>query len=184
MRSTLKNRESALKKLLLHCDIYAGFRLIAAPDRGFLVWGLMISGDNGLGLGLGLGAGHRLVKIVSAPVALGLVKGRRMSQRHLDGALAGAALLLVALALGGCSTSIGDIPLGSVSSDARAKEPGAYLPVNESPPARDEAAMDPAERAKVQKELIAARERQASAVTAKDQGQAKDQSQSPNQAAK
>jgi hypothetical protein len=94
--------------------------------------------------------------------------------------LAGAALLFMALALGGCSTSIAEIPLGSASSDARAKEPSAYLPVNELPPARDEAAMDPAERAKVQKELIAAREHQASA--AKDQAQNKDQSQTPNQA--
>jgi hypothetical protein len=102
-----------------------------------------------------------------------------MSGRRHNGALAGAALLLVALALGGCSTSISEIPLGSASSDAHAKESSAYLPVNELPPARDEAAMDPAERAKVQKELITARERQASA--AKDQAQGKDQSQSQTQ---
>ena len=108
-------------------------------------------------------------------------------------------MLLTALALGGCSTSISDIPLGTASSDTRAKDAGAYLPVNELPPARDEAAMEPAERAKVQKELVAARDRQASAVAAKDQGQAsavaakdqgrskdqsKDQSQSAAQAAK
>jgi hypothetical protein len=91
-------------------------------------------------------------------------------------------LLLVALALGGCSTSIAEIPLGAAPSDARAKEPTAYLPVNELPPARDEAAMDPAERVKVQKELIAARERQALAAAAKDQALIKDQSQTPNQA--
>jgi hypothetical protein len=103
-----------------------------------------------------------------------------MSGRHQNGALAGAALLLMALALGGCSTSIAEIPIGGSASDVRVKEPGAYLPVNELPPARDEAAMDPAERAKVQKELIAARERQASA--AKDQTQNKDQNQA--QAAK
>jgi len=85
-------------------------------------------------------------------------------------------LLLTALALGGCSTSIADIPLGSASSDTRAKDGDAYLPVNQLPPARDEAAMEPAERAKIQKELVAARDRQASAVAAKDQGQSKDQS--------
>ena len=96
-----------------------------------------------------------------------------MSGRRLSGALAGAALLLAALVLGGCSTSISEIPIGSAAPDARAKDPGAYLPVNDTPPARDEAAMDPAEQAKVQKELIAARERQASA--GKDQGQSKDQ---------
>jgi hypothetical protein len=105
-----------------------------------------------------------------------------MSARHHNGALAGAALLLVALALAGCSTSISEIPLGSASSDTHVKETSAYLPVNELPPARDEAAMEPAERAKVQKELIAARERQASA--AKEQAQGKDQSQSQAQVAK
>ena len=94
--------------------------------------------------------------------------------------LAVGALLLSALALGGCSTSIADIPLGTASSDTRAKDAGAYLPVNELPPARDEAAMEPAERAQIQKELITARERQASA--AKEQAQGKDQSQTQNQA--
>lgn len=89
------------------------------------------------------------------------------------GALAGAALLLVALALGGCSTSISEIPIGTAASDTRPRDPGAYLPVNDTPPAREEAAMDPAEQAKVQKELIAARERQASA--GKDQGRSKDE---------
>ena len=107
-----------------------------------------------------------------------------MSGRHQNGAFAGAALLLVALALGGCSTSIAEMPLGVASSDAHAKEPTAYLPVNELPPARDEAAMDPAERAKVQKELIAARERQALAAASKDQTPSKDQSQNQAQAGK
>lgn len=111
-------------------------------------------------------------------------RGRRMSCGQINGAWAAAALLLAALALGGCSTSIADIPLGTASSDTRAKDAGAYLPVNELPPARDEAAMEPAERAKVQKELVAARDRQASAVAAKDQGQSKDQAQNAAQAAK
>jgi hypothetical protein len=85
-------------------------------------------------------------------------------------ALAFAALLISALALGGCSISIADLPFGGTPADAlaRPKETGAYLPVNELPPDREEAAMDPAERAKIQSELVAARERQASAVAAKD----------------
>ena len=95
-----------------------------------------------------------------------------MSAGWLNGALSGAALLLTALALAGCSTSISEIPIGSAASETRT--PGVYLPVNETPPAREEAAMDPAERAKVQKELIAARERQASSGT-KDQPPPKDQ---------
>ena len=86
-------------------------------------------------------------------------------------ALALGALLLSALALGGCSISIADLPLVGTPADApgRPKEAGAYLPVNELPPDRDEAAMDPAQRAKMQKELLAARDHQASATAAKDQ---------------
>jgi hypothetical protein len=57
------------------------------------------------------------------------------------------------------------------------------MPVNQLPPARDEAAMDPAERAKIRNELVAARERQASAVAAKEQAQAKDQAKDQTQAA-
>jgi hypothetical protein len=106
--------------------------------------------------------------------------GRLMSREQQNGALAGAALLIAALALGGCSISIADLPLGGASSDVpRPKESGAYLPVNELPPARDEAAMAPAERAKMQSELVAARERQASAAKDQVQAQTKDQSQTP-----
>jgi len=81
--------------------------------------------------------------------------------------LALAALLLSALALAGCATSIADMPLAGTPADApaRPKEAGAYLPVNDLPPEREEAAMDPKQRAKIQAELVAARDRQAS-VTA------------------
>ena len=69
------------------------------------------------------------------------------------------ALLSAALALGGCSTSIADLPLVGTPADApaRPKEAGGYLPVHDLPPDRDEAAMAPAERAKIEHELIAAR---------------------------
>ena len=85
-------------------------------------------------------------------------------------ASAWGVLLLSALTLGGCSISIADLPLVGTPADApaRAKETGAYLPVNQLPPDRDEAAMNPAERAKIQSELVAARERQASAAATKD----------------
>jgi len=90
--------------------------------------------------------------------------------REENRALALGALLLLALALGGCSISIADLPLVGTPADApaRAKDNSAYLPVNELPPDREEAAMNPAERAKIQSELVAARERQASAAAAKD----------------
>jgi hypothetical protein len=84
--------------------------------------------------------------------------------------LAVAALLLSALTLGGCSTSIADMPLIGTPADApeRPKEAGAYLPVHDLPPDRDEAAMPPAERAKIQAELLAARDRQASVAAAQN----------------
>jgi hypothetical protein len=80
--------------------------------------------------------------------------------------LTAGALLASALALGGCSTSIADIPALGMPADApaRPKEAGGYLPVHDLPPDRDEAAMKPAEQAKIQAELIAARDRQASSA--------------------
>ena len=77
--------------------------------------------------------------------------------------LVAAALLCAGLALAGCSSQIADLPGFGTPADAPAapKEPGAYLPVNDLPPDRDEAAMDPATRAKIEAELIAARDRQA-----------------------
>jgi hypothetical protein len=85
-------------------------------------------------------------------------------------AFAAGVLLLSALALGGCSMSIADLPLVGTPADApeRPKEVGAYLPVHDLPPDRQEAALAPAERAKIAAELAAARDRQASTATAKD----------------
>jgi len=85
-------------------------------------------------------------------------------------ALAFASLLSSALALGGCATSIADLPLIGTPADApaRPKEAGAYLPVHDLPPDREEAALPPAERAKIAAELAAARDRQASTSVAKD----------------
>ena len=78
-----------------------------------------------------------------------------------------AALCASALALGGCSTSIADLPGVGLPGDApqRPKEAAGYLPVHDLPPDRDEAAMKPAEQAKLQAELAAARARQAGSVT-------------------
>jgi hypothetical protein len=74
------------------------------------------------------------------------------------------ALLLSALSLGGCASSIADLPVVGTPAGApeRPKESGAYLPVHDLPPNRGEAAMPPAERAKIEAELLAARDRQAS----------------------
>jgi hypothetical protein len=93
-----------------------------------------------------------------------------MSGNRKKTALALGALLASALVLGGCSTSIADLPLLGTPADApeRPKEAGAYLPVHDLPPDRAEPELPPAERAKIQAELIAARDRQASAAAAKD----------------
>ena len=74
------------------------------------------------------------------------------------------ALLASALAVGGCSTSIADLPAVGLPADApqRPKEAGSYLPVHDLPPDRNETALKPAEQAKIQADLIAARDRQAS----------------------
>jgi hypothetical protein len=78
-------------------------------------------------------------------------------------ALVAAALLLSSLSLGGCMTSTA----GSSLMDARAEAPAlpktsVYLPVEDLPPKREKPAMTADERSKLQKELIAVRDRQAS----------------------
>ena len=80
--------------------------------------------------------------------------------------LASGALLIAALALGGCSTTIADLPAVGTPADApeRPREAGSYLPVHDLPPDRVDAVISPAERAKIEAELIAARERQATAT--------------------
>ena len=83
--------------------------------------------------------------------------------------LAAAALLpLLGLSLGGCVTSTA----GSSLMDARAEAPAppktsVYLPVEDLPPKREKPAMTADERSKLQKELIAARDRQTSHVKAR-----------------
>ena len=79
-------------------------------------------------------------------------------------ALAAGTPLLLSLSLGGCATS-------SSLMDARAQAPAppkasAYLPVEDLPPKREMPAMTPDERLKLQKELIAARDRQEAAAKA------------------
>jgi hypothetical protein len=76
-------------------------------------------------------------------------------------ALAAAALLLYCLSLGGCATST-----GSSMMDARAESPArpktsGYPAVQDLPPKREKPAMTADERLKLQKELIAARDRRA-----------------------
>jgi hypothetical protein len=93
-----------------------------------------------------------------------------MSVDRKLGALAAAGLLLSALALGGCSTSIAEMPILGTPADApeRPKDSSVYLPVHDLPPDREQPELAPAERAKIQAELVAARDHQVSAAAAKD----------------
>jgi hypothetical protein len=84
--------------------------------------------------------------------------------------LVAGALALLALALGGCSVSLSDLPLVGSGTDAPAHSRDAepYLPVEDLPPGRDQATIAPADRDKMKAELLAARDRQASATAGKD----------------
>jgi hypothetical protein len=82
-------------------------------------------------------------------------------------ALAMVAPVVLSLSLGGCATSTA----GSSLMDAHAEAPmppktSAYLLVEDLPPPREQPAMTPDERAKLKKELITARDRQAAAAKA------------------
>jgi hypothetical protein len=84
-----------------------------------------------------------------------------------------AGALLLSLSLGGCANST----TGSSLMDARAEAPAppktsAYLPVEVLPTAREKPAMTSDERSKLQKELIAARDRQEAAKKAPGAAQA------------
>jgi hypothetical protein len=85
-----------------------------------------------------------------------------VSNERKIAALAAGALTLSGLSLGGCATSTA----GSSLMDARAEasaptKTSPYPLVGELPPKREQPAMTPDERLKLQKELSAARDRQA-----------------------
>lgn len=80
--------------------------------------------------------------------------------------LAGAMLL--GLALGGCSIPIADMPLVGLPANTppRPANPGEYLPVHDVPAPRTETVLDQAQQDKLEKDLLAARDRQASGAQA------------------
>ncbi len=71
-------------------------------------------------------------------------------------------VLIAALALGGCSSQFAD--LAPADAPPRTREPGTYLPVHDLPPDRDQAIIPLEQRAKIEAELAAARDRQAAAA--------------------
>jgi hypothetical protein len=91
-----------------------------------------------------------------------------MSKDGKTTSLATVALLLSGLSLGGCATSTADSSLMDARAEATAlPKTGVYLPVEDLPPKREKPAMTADERAKLLKELTAARDRQTSQVKAK-----------------
>jgi hypothetical protein len=74
-----------------------------------------------------------------------------------------ATLVTLVLPVGGCATSVADMPMVGVPAGApgRPKEAGAYPAVHDIPADREQSAMDATEQTKIAKELVAARDRQA-----------------------
>jgi hypothetical protein len=124
----------------LRCEKKLGSVTLDPYGSKLLFQDLAVSGDNG--------------GVVGTWDAMSVIRHKRWIA---------VALIMSALAVSGCTSSIADLPLVGTPSDApeRPKEPGAYLPVNDLPPERDEQVLDPKERARIQAELTAARDRQA-----------------------
>ena len=79
-----------------------------------------------------------------------------------------AGLMLGSLPLAACSVSIADLPVVGLpeGTPARPKDPGSFPAVHDMPAAREQSALEPAEQAKIEGELAAARDRQAAAAAA------------------
>ena len=88
-------------------------------------------------------------------------------------ALASVVLALSSLVLGGCSMPFADLPLVGLPSNtpARLQTPAEYPAVHDIPAARSQAVLAPEEQAKIEKDLVAARNRQASGTQKSSQRQ-------------
>lgn len=77
-----------------------------------------------------------------------------------------AGLALGGFVLGGCSVPFADLPIVGLPSNTppRPETPAEYPAVHDLPAARSQAVLDPEQQAKIEKDLIAARNRQASGV--------------------
>lgn len=77
-------------------------------------------------------------------------------------------LMMLGLTAGGCSMPLADLPLVGLPANtpARPATPGAYLPVHDLPAPRQETTLDPTQQDRLEKDLLAARDRQASGAQA------------------
>lgn len=78
-----------------------------------------------------------------------------------------AGAILATIPLAACS-SVADLPIVGVPEGApkRPANPGAFPAVHDMPAPREQTALDPAEQARIESELAAARDRQAAAAAA------------------
>lgn len=79
-----------------------------------------------------------------------------------------AGLLLLGIVPGGCASTIADAPLVGLPANtpARPATPAEYLPVHDVPAPRQETLLDQGQQDKLEKDLLAARDRQASGAKA------------------
>ena len=80
---------------------------------------------------------------------------------------------MIALALAGCSIPVADLPIVGLPANtpARPANPGEYPAVHDIPAARAEAVLTPEQQDKIEKDLVAARNRQASGAQKASQSQ-------------
>lgn len=79
-----------------------------------------------------------------------------------------AGAILATIPLSGCSSVVADLPLVGLPEGApkRPANPGSFPAVHDVPAPRADAALDPAEQARIESELAAARDRQAGVAAA------------------
>lgn len=85
-----------------------------------------------------------------------------------------AAVVVMGAALAGCSLPIADLPAIGLPANtpARPQTAAAYPAVHDVPAPREQSVLQPEERARIEKELVAARDRQARAAGAADSSDA------------
>jgi len=107
-----------------------------------------------------------IVSIVCEGTLKSAAPNRRYPHLRRSSVLVGMAL--VGCALGGCASQVADMPLMGLPANtpARPATPAEYLPVHDVPAPRSEAVLDPAQRDRLEKDLIAARDRQLSGTRA------------------
>ncbi len=130
--------DSALTAIsdVLQCDKVSWFCHIEALTLRFVVQDLIVSDDTGSSA-VATNDEINVKRLRSSYCEVGT--SERMSMDRTRTRLAAAGLVLSALALGGCSIPIADLPSIGTTADAPGKQADPYLPVEDLPPGRDRA---------------------------------------------